>query len=119
MKAFDRRSARARRHARIRKHISGTPERPRLVVSRTLGNIQGQIIDDTRGTTLLGLSSLCKEIDSKDKKKIEVSKEVGKMLAEKARKKGIEKIVFDRNGYIFHGRVKAFADGAREGGLQF
>lgn len=119
MRAFNRKSARAKRHARIRKRISGTPERPRMVVSRTLGNIQAQIVDDTQGKTLLGVSSLSKEVESEGKKKIEVSKAVGKKLAEKAREKGIEKIVFDRNGYIYHGRIKAFAEGAREGGLQF
>lgn len=119
MKAFDRKKARARRHARIRKFISGTPERPRLVVNRSLINIQAQIIDDTKGVTLLGISSLNKDIETKGMKKIEVSKAVGKLLAEKAREKGIEKIVFDRNGFHYHGRVKAFADGAREGGLQF
>ena len=119
MKAFDRKKARARRHASIRKHISGTTERPRLVVNRSLTNIQAQIIDDSKGVSLLGISSLSKEIETKGKKKIEVSKAVGKLLAEKAREKGIEKIVFDRNGFIYHGRVKAFAEGAREGGLQF
>ena len=119
MKAFDREGARARRHKRIRKHVFGTPERPRLVVCRSLTGIQAQIVDDTTGVTLVGISSLSKAVDTKGKKKIEVSKAVGKMLAEKAREKGIEKIVFDRNGYIYHGRVKAFAEGAREGGLQF
>lgn len=119
MPAFNRMSQRKRRHQRIRKKVSGTPERPRLVVSRTLSNIQGQLVDDTQGKTLLGVSTLCKEIDSANKKKTEQSKAVGKLLAEKAREKGIEKIVFDRNGYKFHGRIKAFAEGAREGGLQF
>ena len=119
MKAFDRTRARAKRHMRIRKHVTGTPERPRLVVCRSLTNIQAQLVDDTKGVTLLGISSLSKDIDTKGKKKIEVSKAVGKMLAEKAREKGIDKIVFDRNGYIYHGRVKAFAEGAREGGLKF
>ncbi len=89
------------------------------MVNRSLTNIQAQIIDDTKGVSLLGISSQCKEIETKGKKKIEVSKAVGKLLAEKAREKGIEKIVFDRNGFIYHGRVKAFAEGAREGGLQF
>jgi large subunit ribosomal protein L18 len=119
MRAFDRKKARARRHASIRKHVSGTTERPRLVINRSLTNIQAQIIDDTKGVTLLGMSSLSKEIETKGKKKIEVSKAVGKLLAEKAKEKGIEKIVFDRNGFLYHGRVKAFADGARDGGLQF
>ena len=119
MKAFDREKARTKRHMRIRRHVTGTPERPRLVVCRSLSNIQAQLVDDTKGVTLLGVSSLSKEIDKKGKKKIEVSKAVGKMLADKAREKGIERIVFDRNGHIYHGRVKAFADGAREGGLQF
>ena len=89
------------------------------MVNRSLTGIQAQIVDDTKGVTLLGISSLSKEIETKGMKKTEVSKAVGKLLAEKAREKGIEKIVFDRNGFIYHGRVKAFADGAREGGLQF
>ena len=89
------------------------------MINRSLAGIQAQIIDDSKGVTLLGISSLCKEIETKGIKKTEVSKAVGKLLAEKAKEKGIEKIVFDRNGFLYHGRVKAFADGARDGGLQF
>ena len=97
----------------------GTPQMPRLVVSRSLKNIEGQIVDDVKGVTLIGMSSLSKEVDKKGKKKVEVSKAVGQQLANKAVKKGIERIVFDRNGYLYHGRLKAFAEGAREGGLKF
>lgn len=89
------------------------------MINRSLAGIQAQIIDDSKGVTLLGISSLCKEIETKGIKKTEVSKAVGKLLAEKAKEKGIDKIVFDRNGFLYHGRVKAFADGARDGGLQF
>ena len=110
---------RIKRHKRFLKKIKGTTERPRLVVFRSLKNIEGQIVDDTKGTTLVSMSSLCKEIDPKNKKKLEVSKLVGQQIARKAVEKGIERIVFDRNGYPYHGRVKAFAEGAREGGLKF
>ncbi len=92
---------------------------PRLVVFRSLKNIEGQIVDDVKEITLIGISSMSKEVDKKGKKKVEVSKVVGQQLAKKAKEKGIEKIVFDRNGYLYHGRVKAFAEGAREGGLKF
>jgi len=119
MKAFDRTQARKRRHIRISKKMFGTPEMPRLVVFRSLKNIEGQIVDDVNSVTLIGISSLSREVDKKDKKKLEVSKMTGQKLAEKAKKKGIKKIVFDRNGYLYHGRVKAFAEGAREGGLKF
>jgi len=119
MKVFDRTKARKRRHARIRKKMFGTPQMPRLVIFRSMKNIEGQIVDDVKGVTLIGMSSLSKEVDKKDKKKMEVSKLVGQQLAKKAKKKGIERIVFDRNGYLYHGRVKAFAEGAREGGLKF
>ena len=119
MKVFDRTKARRKRHTRIRKKIFGTPQMPRLVVFRSLKNIEGQIVDDVKEITLIGISSLSKEVDKKGKKKVEVSKVVGQQLAKKAKEKGIEKIVFDRNGYLYHGRVKAFAEGAREGGLKF
>ncbi len=92
---------------------------PRLVVFRSLKNIEGQIVDDVKEITLIGISSMSKEVDKEGKKKVEVSKVVGQQLAKKAKEKGIEKIVFDRNGYLYHGRVKAFAEGAREGGLKF
>ncbi|MCE5273181.1 50S ribosomal protein L18 [bacterium] len=119
MKAFDRETARLKRHTRIRKNIAGCPERPRLVVHRSLKNIEGQIIDDKSGVTLLGLSSLAKEIEAGGKKKTEISKLVGLTLARKALEKGITRVVFDRGGYLYHGRIKAFAEGAREGGLEF
>ncbi len=119
MKVFDRIKARRKRHTRIRKKIFGTPHMPRLVVFRSLKNIEGQIVDDVKEITLIGISSMSKEVDKKGKKKVEVSKVVGQQLAKKAKEKGIEKIVFDRNGYLYHGRVKAFAEGARKGGLKF
>ena len=119
MKVFDSTKARRKRHTRIRQKIFGTPQMPRLVVFRSLKNIEGQIVDDVKEITLIGISSISKEVDKKGKKKVEVSKVVGQQLAKKAKEKGIEKIVFDRNGYLYHGRVKAFAEGAREGGLKF
>jgi len=120
-----RRHARARRHGRVLKKVRGTAERPRLVVHRSLRNIEGQIVDDDRGLTLFGVSTLT----AGDASGIEAAEEMtpkcaasfaaGRTLAEKARESGIEKIVFDRGGYPYHGRVKAFADGARAGGLEF
>ena len=107
---------------RIRKKITGTSERPRLAVYKSLKQIYAQIIDDSKGETLLSASSLSKNIakEIKDaKSKIEKSKVVGKYLAEKAKEKGIESVVFDRSGYRYHGRVQALAEGAREGGLKF
>ena len=107
---------------KIRKKISGTADRPRLAVYKSLKQIYTQLIDDANGVTLLSASSLSKEIvsDVKDaKSKIDKSKVVGKLLAEKAKDKGIETVVFDRSGYRYHGRVQAVAEGAREGGLKF
>ncbi len=106
----------------IRKRITGTTERPRLSVYRSLNNIFGQIIDDTTGTTLAAASSLSKELQEEikaAKSKVSKSVIVGKLLAKKALEKNIKHVVFDRGGYLYHGRVKAFADGAREGGLKF
>ncbi|MCK5439369.1 MAG: 50S ribosomal protein L18 [Gemmatimonadetes bacterium] len=111
-----RRIGRRRRHRSIRRRLSGTSERPRLVVTRSLKNISAQIVDDTNGTTLLGLSS--QSVDSKGTK-VDRAQETGKKLAELAREKGVHRVVFDRAGYLYHGRVKALADGAREGGLEF
>ena len=110
-----------RRANRVRSKVSGTPERPRMAVSRSLKNIYVQLIDDSKGITLIGVSSLAPAIRSM---KIEggkkgVAKAVGKVVAEKAKEKGITSVVFDRSGNLFHGRVKAVAEGAREGGLQF
>ncbi len=107
---------RLKRHRSIRRRLSGTSERPRLVVTRSLRNISAQIVDDTNGTTLFGLSSL--SVDSKGTK-VDRAKETGKKLAELAREKGVSQVVFDRAGYLYHGRVKALAEGAREGGLEF
>lgn len=100
----------------IRRKISGTTTRPRVSVFRSNKGIYGQIIDDLKGVTLAAASSF--EL-GKEKNNIEVSKEVGKKLAEKAKAAGVETVIFDRNGYPYHGKVKAFAEGAREGGLKF
>jgi large subunit ribosomal protein L18 len=115
-------TSRDRARIKIRKKISGTPEKPRLSVYRSLDNIYAQIIDDTTGKTLVSVSSLTK--DAKDdvksaKGKINKSKLIGNILAKKALEKEIKQVVFDRGGFRYHGRVKALADGAREGGLVF
>jgi len=105
---------------RIRKRISGTSSIPRMSVFRSNRQIYVQIIDDISGKTLLSVSSLQKEIqDKKNVKKTEQAKLVGKIVADEAKKKGIETVVFDRGGYLYHGRIKALADAAREGGLKF
>ena len=112
---------RKKRAKRVRRKVYGTPERPRMAVSRSLKNIYVQLIDDTNGATLLGISSMSSDTKTPEKEtgKTGVSKAVGKVLAEKAKEKGISTVVFDRSGYLYHGRVKAVAEGAREGGLQF
>ncbi len=107
---------------RVRKKISGTSERPRIAVFKSLKQVYAQIIDDSNGTTLVAASSLTKDIEGdikSAKSKVEKSKIVGKYLAEKAVEKGISSVVFDRSGYRYHGRVQAIADGARDGGLKF
>lgn len=118
-----RRLQRVRRHLRVRSKVHGTEARPRLVVYRSLKNIEGQLVDDLTGKTLLGLSTLTPELEGfeaeGDHPRVEKAFAAGKLLAERAREAGIEAVVFDRGGYKFHGRVKAFADGAREGGLKF
>jgi large subunit ribosomal protein L18 len=115
-----RRERRERRHSRVRKKVAGTTERPRLVVFRSLNNVEAQIVDDTKSVTLVGISTLSADVKSQDGlSKSERGRVAGKLLAERAREKGITKVVFDRGGYLYHGRVKAFADGAREGGLEF
>jgi large subunit ribosomal protein L18 len=113
--------ARVRRHARVRKNLMGTADRPRLNVFRSLSAIYAQVIDDQAGRTLLAASTVDRELREKLKglKKSEQAKLVGQTLAERAKGKGIQTVVFDRGGYRYIGRVKAFADGAREGGLQF
>ena len=109
---------RLKRHKRVRGKISGTPERPRLNVFRSETNIYAQVIDDVNGVTLVSASSLEKEFDGKGGN-VEAARKVGQMVAERAKAKGIENVVFDRGGYIYHGRVQALAEGAREGGLNF
>ncbi len=115
------REARLRRKLRIRKKVFGTPDRPRLSVYRSLKHIYAQIIDDTRGRTLVAASTLDKEFKEKGVKSstVEGARVVGQILARRALEKGIRKVVFDRNGFKYHGRVKALAEGARESGLEF
>ena len=110
--------ARIKRHRRVRKNISGTSQRPRLNVFRSLNHIYAQIIDDTKGITLVSASSMDKEFNQYGGN-CEAAKAVGKAVAEKALEKGIKTVVFDRGGYVYHGRVAALAEGAREGGLEF
>ena len=114
----DRKFERNRRHIRVRTKISGTTECPRLAVCRTNKNIIAQIIDDTKGETLVYVSTMDKSIKTK-KANVEAATEVGKAIAEKALKKNIKTVVFDRGGFIYHGVVKALAEAAREGGLDF
>ena len=110
--------ARARRHRRVRGKISGTAERPRLVVFRSNRGIEAQLVNDLEGRTLAAASWLHLKKSFKGSK-TEQAAEVGKLLAANAKKAGVERVVFDRAGYLYHGRVKALADGAREGGLTF
>ena len=113
-------TARAKRISRIRKNISGTNERPRLRVFKSNKHIYAQIIDDVAGKTMVAMSTVEKDFDKgSEKGKVESAKKVGKVIAERALAVGIQKVVFDRGGYRYMGRVKALADGAREGGLQF
>lgn len=114
---------RIRRHFRVRSKVEGSAVRPRLVVYRSLKHMEGQLVDDEARVTLFGLSTLTPELKDfsaeGSNKKVELAFAAGKLLAERAREKGIETVVFDRGGFKYHGRVKAFADGAREGGLKF
>ena len=109
---------RLKRHKRVRGKISGTPERPRLNVFRSETNIYAQVIDDVSGKTLVSASSLEKDFACEGTKS-DAAKKVGQAVAERAKAAGIETVVFDRGGYVYHGRVQALAEGAREGGLQF
>ena len=118
VKKVDTNKARIRRHKRVRGKISGTAECPRLNVFRSSANIYAQIIDDTKGVTLCSASSLDKDFEGNGGNK-EAARKVGKKIAEIALSKGIEEVVFDRGGYIYHGRVQELAEGAREGGLKF
>ena len=117
MSTLSPREARLRRHRRVRKHISGTAERPRLVVFRSNRGIEAQLVDDLNGTTLASASWLA--LKSFKGGKSEQAAEVGKLLAKNAKQAGVDACVFDRAGYLYHGRVKSLADGAREGGLTF
>jgi len=124
MKSKDREAQLLRRHRRVRRKVAGTAARPRLVVHRSLKNIQAHIADDDAGRVLLGVSTLAPEVrEQKGKegggRKRDLCKVAGKLLAEKAKAAGITQVVFDRGGYAYHGRVAAFAEGAREGGLEF
>lgn len=112
-----RNAIRQRIHARIRQKLTGTTERPRLNVYRSLNHIYAQVIDDQKGETLASASTLALEL--KTGGNIAAAKEVGKSVAERAAEKGIKKVVFDRGGYLYHGRIKALADAAREAGLEF
>jgi large subunit ribosomal protein L18 len=112
------RQARERRHRRVRRKIQGTAERPRLVVCRSNRGIEAQLVDDVEGKTLAAASHLGLKKTFKGSKQ-EQAAEVGKLLAAAGKKAGVESVVFDRGGYLYHGRVKALADGAREGGLRF
>ena len=120
-KKVNRNEKRLIRHKRVRKKVFGTAERPRLCVYKSLKYIYAQIIDDEKGHTLVAASSLEPEIKSRltSTKSIEAAQYVGKVIAERAKEKGITKVVFDRGGYPYHGRVKALADAAREAGLEF
>jgi large subunit ribosomal protein L18 len=113
---------RERVHTRIRKKLKGTTERPRLAIFRSVAHIYAQVIDDTKGTTLASASSVEKDSLEKPGKtggNVAAAKEIGTRVAERAKEKGIDKVVFDRGGYLYHGRVKALADAAREAGLEF
>ncbi|WP_368653622.1 50S ribosomal protein L18 [Ornithinibacillus sp. 4-3] len=114
-----RNSGRKKRHKRIRNHITGTQERPRLNVYRSNKYIYAQLIDDVSGTTLASASSLDKDLKLESSGNIEAAQQVGELIAKRGQEKGIKSVVFDRSGYLFHGRIKALADSAREAGLEF
>ncbi|MCL2556188.1 MAG: 50S ribosomal protein L18 [Firmicutes bacterium] len=110
---------RKNRHLRIRTNLSGTTDRPRLSIYRSTSHIYAQIIDDSKGITLVSCSTIAKGINVKGLTKADAAKKVGQEVAVKAKKEGIKKVVYDRGGYLYTGRVKALADGARDGGLDF
>jgi large subunit ribosomal protein L18 len=112
-------AARARRQIRVRKKVFGAPQRPRLVVTRSARHISAQVVDDTQGRTLASASTMEAPLRAASGDKSDKAKQVGGLIAERAKAAGIEMVVFDRAGYKYHGRVKAVADGAREGGLEF
>ncbi|MDR0889549.1 MAG: 50S ribosomal protein L18 [Oscillospiraceae bacterium] len=118
IKKINKNAMRLKRHVRVRGKISGTPCRPRLNVFRSNSNIYAQIIDDVNGATLVSASTVEKDFEGATGN-CEAAKKVGQMVAERAKAKGIEEVIFDRGGYVYHGRVAALADGARESGLKF
>ncbi len=118
LKKQDKNKARKKRHLRVRNHISGTAQRPRLNVFRSIANIYAQIIDDEKGVTLVAAGSNDKGIDAYGGN-VSAAKSVGERIAKKALEKGIKEVVFDRGGYVYHGRVAALAEAAREAGLKF
>ena len=113
------RTARARRHLRVRKRISGSAQRPRLVVSRSARHVVAQVIDDGAGRTLASASSMEGDVRSSASNKTAQARKVGELVAARAKQAGVETVVFDRGGNMFHGRIAALAEGAREGGLEF
>nr|WP_312579043.1 50S ribosomal protein L18 [Sedimentibacter sp.] len=121
LKKVDRNQKRIERHFKIRNKIQGTPERPRLNIYRSAKHIYAQVIDDATGTTLVSASTADKELKDKvaELTKTEAAKVVGQAVGERAKEKGINSVVFDRGGYLYHGRIKVLADGARESGLEF
>ncbi|MDO5718197.1 MAG: 50S ribosomal protein L18 [Tissierellia bacterium] len=121
LKPVDKQKNRRARHARVRKKLSGTPDRPRLTIYKSNTNIYAQLVDDTTGTTLVQASTLDKELRSEEKANAnkETAKKVGELIGKRAQDKGITDVVFDRSGYRYHGKVKELADGAREAGLKF
>ena len=119
LKKIDKNANRIKRHKRIRRHLSGTASKPRLSVIRSDAHIYAQVIDDDSMNTIVSASSLDKSLNLESTKNIEAAKAVGKDIAKKALEKGIEEVVFDRSGYIYHGKIKALAEAAREEGLKF
>lgn len=118
-KKVDKNSSRVKRHLRVRKKVSGTPERPRLAVYRSEKNIYAQLIDDVNAVTIVSASTLDKDLGLKVGGNKEAAKLVGELVAKRALDKGIAEVVFDRGGYVYHGRVQALAESAREAGLKF
>lgn len=119
LKKINRNENRIKRHKRLRNHISGTSQRPRLSIYRSDAHIYAQLIDDVNGHTLASASTLDKSLNLENTKNMEAAKAIGTAIAKKAKDAGIEEVVFDRSGYIYHGRIKALADAAKEEGLKF
>jgi large subunit ribosomal protein L18 len=115
----DKNKARLKRHLRVRKKIQGTTERPRLNIFRSSKHIYAQIIDDIKGVTLVSASTNEKEVEIENGGNADAARKVGELIAKRAKEQGVEKVVFDRGGYLYHGRVQALADAAREAGLEF